>query len=109
MSLLKQAKDRLIRLALGSKVVPSGLAELGHYIRVNGSIDFGFEKQEDGSYVAVSKDFRYGSIVTAGKDLRELEDNIKDAILTSFEIPSSYARDADLRRVESDKRGYAFA
>ncbi|MFH1098501.1 MAG: hypothetical protein V1723_01040 [Candidatus Uhrbacteria bacterium] len=109
MSLFKQARDQFIRFALGRDGVPSGLAELSHYLRFNEPISFRLEKQDDGSYVATSQGFRHGSIVTAGRDSQEIEEHIKDAILTSFEVPSSYAREADLRRVDETKQGYAFA
>ena len=47
--------------------------------------------------------------MTSGRDSQEVEERIKDAILTAFEVPSSYAREADLRRVDETKQGYAFA
>lgn len=46
--------------------------------------------------MARSTNFRYGSIITSGKDEQEVDRNIKDAILTSFEIPSAYSADAKL-------------
>jgi len=48
--------------------------------------------------VAVSENFRYGSIVTFAEDEKRLDDKIKDAILTSFGIPSSYAKEAGIHR-----------
>lgn len=107
MSLYKQAKDQFIRFMLGKNSVPSGLAELNHYFRFNGPINFRYEKQEDGSIVAVSDNFRYGSIITHVDRKEELDEKIKDAILTAFEVPSSYAKEAGLHRV-GDKE-YAFA
>lgn len=107
MSLYKQAKDKIIRFMLGSKAVPSGLSDLHHYFRVHGPINFKFEKQEDGAFVAISENFRYGSIVTHSKTREDLDEKIKDAILTAFEVPSSYAKEADVRKMEN--RGYAFA
>jgi hypothetical protein len=107
MSLYKQAKDHLIRFMLGKDVVPSGLSELNHYFRTYGPLNFRDEKQEDGSIVAISENFRYGSIITSASDQAELDENVKDAILTAFEVPSSYAKEAGLHRVA--EREYAFA
>ncbi|MCR4337680.1 MAG: hypothetical protein NUV91_07750 [Candidatus Omnitrophica bacterium] len=94
MSLIKQAKDQIIRLILGKDSVPSGLFELNQYFRNYGPINFSFEKQEDGQFVAVSKDFRYGSIISSAPTEAELDEKVKDAILTAFEVPSSYAKEA---------------
>ena len=66
------------------------------------------DKIENDQHIAISTNFRYGSIVTSGKDVEELEKNIKDAILTSFDIPSSYAKEANILKV-GQERGYAFA
>jgi len=107
MSLYKQAKDQLIRLMLGKNSIPSGLAELNHYFRFNGPINFRYEKQEDESMVAISDNFRHGSIITHADRQEELDEKIKDAILTAFEVPSSYAKEASVHRV-GDKE-YVFA
>lgn len=107
MSLYKQLKDRLIRLLLGKDLVPSGLAELHQYFRSYGPIQFRYEKQEDGSFVAVSENFRHGSIVTHAGDRGALDSKIEDAILTAFEVPSSYASEAAVHRV--GEKEYAFA
>ena len=107
MSVYKQLKDQCIKLLLGKDVVPSGLSELNNYFRVHGPIHFTCEKQEDGSLVAVSNDFLYGSIITHAKDSSELEEKVKDAVLTAFEVPSSYAKEANVHRV--GEGGYAFA
>ena len=107
MSIIKQTKDYLVKALSGTKFVPQGLFEASEYFRHNGPINFDF-KNENGQYVATSTNFRFGSIVTAGKDIEELEKNIKDAILTSFDIPSSYAKEANVRKV-GQERGYAFA
>jgi len=107
MSIVKQTKDRVIKVLLGKDAVPSGLAELNRYFRVHGPIGFRREKQEDGSIVMVSKNFRYGSIITHVKNESELDVKVADAILTAFEVPSSYAKEADLKRV--GKEEYAFA
>lgn len=108
MSFLKQVKDYLGRFLLGSAAVPSGLFELQRYFRANGPINFKVEKQEDGTYIAVSTDFRQGSIITQATIFEELDEKIKDAILTTFEVPSSYAKEADIRR-QGTGQEYAFA
>jgi len=107
MSLYKQAKDHLIRAFLGKNAAPAGLVELNRYFRLYDPINFNYEKQEDGSLVAVSTNFRYGSIITSAARQDELDEKIKDAILTAFEVPSSYAKDAGIHRVA--EKGYAFA
>ena len=107
MSLFKQTKDYLIKTLLGNTSVPRGLVELHQYFRVHGPIDFRREKQTDGSSIMISENFRYGSIITHIKNESELDTKIADAILTAFEVPSSYAQEADLKRV--GKKEYAFA
>ena len=94
MTLTKKAKDRIIRALLGGNTVPRSVLDLHQYFRQFGPISFRYERAEDGTTIAISNNFRYGSIVTSGKDPKELDKNIKDAILTSFEIPSSYAKEA---------------
>jgi len=111
MSFLKKQKDNILRSILGSSIVPRGLFELNQYFRIYQSIKFDFKPTEDG-IVAISSNFRYGSIVTTGRDERELDLNIKDAILTSFEIPSSYAKEAKIRRIDEKpqkQKEYALA
>ena len=107
MSLYKQAKDQFIRVMLGKNSVPSGLVELNRYFRYNDPIIFRYEKQEDGSIIAISDNFRHGSIITHAERQEELDEKIKDAILTAFEVPSSYAKEAGVHRV-GDKE-YVFA
>ena len=108
MSIIKVAKDFLIKGLNGSRFVPKELLELNEYFRHYGPIKFNFTK-ENGLIVAVSIGFRYGSIITSGKDEDELDRNIKDAILTSFSIPSSYAREAKISRVEERRTEYVLA
>lgn len=107
MSIYKQTKDQLIRFMLGKNAAPAGLVELNHYFRVYGPINFRHEKQEDGSVVAISEDFRYGSIITHADFPGELDEKVMDAILTAFDVPSSYAKEAGVHRV--GEREYAFA
>ncbi len=108
MGLVKIMKDRLVKALLGRSAAPMGLVELNRYFRMNGPINFDFH-QEDGLLVAVSSDFRHGSIVAHGRDEQELDANIKDAILTSFEVPSSYAKEAGVHRMGKENRQYALA
>jgi hypothetical protein len=107
MSLHKQVKDLFIKALLGKESVPSGLVELNHYFRFYGPIGFRHEKQEDGSIIVISENFKYGSIITHVKNETELDEKIVDAILTAFEVPSSYTKQADLKRV--GEKDYAFA
>lgn len=101
-------KDWLFKSYLQShKAVPSGLVELAKYFQNNEPIKFAYH-QEDGMIVAVSKNYRYGSIVTFAHNEKELDDKIKDAILTSFGIPSSYAKEASIHR-EGDAKHMAYA
>ena len=108
MAVVKIIKDFLIKGLNGPKSVPAGLLELYEYSKNFGSLNFYFN-QENGSIIATSKNFHYGSIITSGRNLAELDKNIKDAILTSFEIPSSYAKEAKISRVGEKHSEYALA
>ena len=108
MSIFKRTKDHLIKFLLGSKTVPQGLFELSQYCRLFGGIHFDYKK-ENGTIIAISADFKLGSIITSGKDEKELDKNIKDAILTFFEIPSSYSKEAKVCKVGEGQREYAIA
>lgn len=107
MAIQKQLKDYLLKWLWGSDSVPQGLVELTKYFINYGPIQFDYQKVSDG-WVAISKNFQYGSIVTSGKDEKQLDDNIKDAILTSFEVPSSYLKEAGIYKVGKE-REYAVA
>ncbi|HAM88875.1 MAG: hypothetical protein US83_C0020G0009 [Candidatus Falkowbacteria bacterium GW2011_GWC2_38_22] len=112
MVLLKQTKDYLIKFLWNGKSVPIGLFELAQYFRTNGAIHFEF-KQEGKELIAISKNFQYGTIVTSAESQTELDEKIKDAILTAFDVPSSYAKEAGVhkveQRVEQKVCAYAFA
>ena len=110
MSPTKVIKDWLFKAYLQShKTVPSGLVELEKYFRHYEPIKFN-NHQEDGLIVAVSENFRYGSIVTYAKNPTELDQKIEDAILTAFGIPSSYAKEAALKKTGSkEEMAYATA
>lgn len=107
MSIYKQLKDKFVRAMIGREAVPAGLVELHQYFRVYKSINFRYEKQSDGSIIAISDNFAHGTIITRASNDKELVEKVKDAILTAFEVPSSYADEAAIRR--TDEKGYAFA
>ncbi len=107
MTFIKKTKDQLVKILLGKASVPRGLFELDQYFRQYGSISFRREQGDNGRIVAVSNNFRFGSIVTSGVSPDELDKNIKDAILTSFEVPSSYAHEAGIQKVGDRQETYA--
>ncbi len=109
MFIVKKVKDRLVKQLLGKASVPRGLFELNQYFRHYPPIKFKYNNTEDGTIVAVSENFRYGSIVTSGKNNKELDENIKDAILTSFDVPSSFAKEANINKVGVHQEQYALA
>jgi len=109
MSIFKRAKDQLIKfLLIGSKTVPQGLFELNRYCRLFGGIHFQYKKEKE-MLIAISDNFKLGSIVTSGKDEKELDRNIKDAILTFFEITSSYSKEESICKVGERQGEYAIA
>ncbi len=109
MAFTKKMKDQLIKLLFGNSAVPRGLFELNQYFRHHGPIHFRNEQGEDGSIIAISENFRFGSIITSGKTPEELDKNIQDAILTSFSIPSSFAKEASIHKVGDTQEKYALA
>lgn len=108
MSITKQLKDYVVKFCWSGKTVPVGLFELSQYCKNYGPIEFEY-KHEDDKIIAISKNFRYGSIITSANNDKELDENIKDAILTSFEIPSSYTKEAGLHKVGHEAMAYAIA
>ena len=107
--MMKYLKDYVIKFILAGDTVPAGLSEFHHYFRAYSPIKFNYHEQNDDSWVAVSKNYQYGKIVTSGSSMKELEQNIQDAILTSFEIPISYKKEAGIHKVGSRKGEYVFA
>lgn len=101
-------KDRIYRLLSRKDYIPEGVLEWVRYSRDYGAIKFEFEKG-DGYILARSTNFRFGSIVTSGKDLKELDRNIRDAILTAFQIPSSFEDKAEIQRRDEERVAYAAA
>jgi len=108
MSIIKQLKDRIGKAMLGANTVPRELFELVNYFRLNDAIKFEFNEEGD-EIVAVSKNFRFGSIVTSGRNEKELDENIKDAILTAFDLPSAYKKEASVYNKNSKQKEYALA
>lgn len=108
MTLLKQTKDLIVKAISGRNYVPVQLLNLNKYFRHYGAIKFALH-QEDDVIVSVSTNFRYGSIIACGKNEKELEVNTKDAILTSFEIPSAYKKEACIVREGEKANAYALA
>jgi hypothetical protein len=112
MSLIKQAKDYIKKYFVyainGHEYVPKELVDMLRYFKNYGAIKFEYKKEKD-CIVAISTNFIYGSIVTSGKDEKELDKNIKDAILTSFDIPSAYAKEAAIKRKNELQSVYAAA
>ncbi len=112
MNIKKVIKDRVIKVLNGPEMVPIELIELNKYFHVYGGINFDFKKSDEGYTIARSTNFKYGSIITSGRNEEEVDKNIKDAILTSFEIPSVYLKESKLRREGVEKQNqsvYALA
>ncbi len=106
---LKEVKDNIIKFISGSDLVPRELLEVHDYFRLNKAINFEFH-EENGGIMAVSKDFRHGSIVTFGKNYKDLDEKIKDAILTSFDLPSAYKNEASIYNKDiNSKKEYVLA
>lgn len=60
-------------------------------------INFNIQKiEEDGEiyFVAKSVDYPKGAIITSGANVKELENSIKDAIFTAFEVPARFCHPA---------------
>lgn len=107
---LKAFRDYIRKTVWENKdLKPRGLYDLSEYMRHYKVIRFNYSRNEDGSLTAVSENFRHGSIITSGRNEEELDKNIKDAILTSFEIPSSYAQEAKIIKEGADAKEYALA
>ena len=106
--MLKRIKDNIIKFIWGSSVVPAGLFELSDYFVKNKSIHFQF-REENGCIIAKSLDFKHGVILTSGRTWQEVDRNIKDAILTAFSVPSSYAKEANIHKVGAKSKEYAIA
>lgn len=108
MSLSKIFIDSLTKLVRGPECVPRGVADFQRYFRYYKKIEFRVTS-EDGVFIAESVDFKYGAIVTSGATKQELDNNIEDAILTAFEIPSVYAHEVPLTKMQGGRLEYAAA
>ncbi len=109
MSYPKVIKDWVYKALMPKGIVPQGVVEILRYGHSNGPIKFNYRKGEAGSIIAESENFRYGVIITSAGNSEELDRNIKDAILTAFDIPSSYSKEVSISRVGEEKLGYAIA
>lgn len=108
MSIVKITTDRIVKALSGKDNVPRGLFELDKYFRLYGGIEFDHIKEGD-IIVAKSNNFKQGSIITSGRTMEELDNNIGDAILTAFDVPSSYAKEISLHPVNQEQKKYAIA
>ena len=95
MNTIKILKDKFVK-TVAPDYTP--VRELHTYLKDHGGIHFEKHQLEDGSWISRSTNFIYGSILTTGRDLGDLDVNTKDAILTAFEIPSSYAMEANIHQ-----------
>ena len=108
MSIIKVTKDYIIKAIRGKNVVPRELLDLHDYFRIYDPINFIYEKK-DGLIIAESTNFRFGSIITSGRNEKELEENIKDAIITSFDLPAAYSKEAKIYNMGKNTNTYALA
>ena len=72
----------------GKKALKDLQYDLNH-----GGIDFELNQIKDSTgiyFVAKSKNAEKKRIITSGQTLGEVQENIKDAIFTAYEIPSCY-------------------
>ncbi len=110
MKVLKVIKDKIYKTFLVPYgVAPQGLVDMYEYFKdYKEGIIFEF-KTDNGIITAISTNFKWGTIVTEARTKKELDKNIKDAILTAFEIPSSYAKEAKIERIGSVKKANQYA
>lgn len=106
--MIKHLKDTLIKYFSGSDLLPLEVFEASEYFRHFGSINFEFKKEGE-LIIATSTNFKWGTIVTSGGNNRELDRNIRDAILTSFSVPSAYIDKLQIRKVDERQPKYALA
>jgi len=105
---VKEIKDFIVKIVNGRDYVPTGLLELNRYFRYYDPIYFDII-DEGNILIAKSTNFRYGTIITNGRDIQEVDKNIKDAIMSSFDIPSSYAKEAAISNIGDKNMQYASA
>ena len=66
------------------------LNDLNYILSVRGGINFDTKKIKDESgeyYFAESNNIHHKSIIVTGKNLEELDKNIKDAIFALYQVP----------------------
>ncbi|MDO8686870.1 MAG: hypothetical protein Q7K11_01520 [Candidatus Berkelbacteria bacterium] len=105
---LKYIKDTLIKYLSGSRFLPEEVLTASEYFRHFNAINFDIKK-DDGLFIATSTNFQWGTIATSGHSVRELDRNIKDAILTAFSVPSTYADKLKIHNVDERQKKYALA
>lgn len=103
---LKIIKDQIVKILSNGTSAIDELNDMQEYFRHYGEIKFSLKKGER-QIIAVSTNYRHGAIITAGRNQKELDENIKDAILTMFEIPSVYAKEAGIHKVGEKEASYA--
>lgn len=64
---------------------------LDKYLKTNNPIVFD-KKKEGGVFIAVSNNFKYGSIITSAHSQEDLDLNIEDAVLTAFDMPVTHKK-----------------
>jgi hypothetical protein len=106
MGVAKVIKDNLDKHIFNRNKFISEINGFRRYFALYDSINFNIH-QEDGVFVAKSTDYKYGSIITSADSKEEIEKEIKDAILTSFGIPSAYANEAKVVNTGSKSERYA--
>lgn len=84
----------LINQILGrmpSKEGQNALAQLMHQLS-HGGINFKITSHQDesGSYLKAEAEIDGKFIITSGRNLLELDKNIKDAIFTAYKVPGHY-------------------
>lgn len=80
---------------LPSQKGAEALSDLKYILEVRGGISFSVRRMEEEQnvyYIAESKNIHNKSIVVTGKNLDELDKNIKDAIFTLYQVPAYYAK-----------------
>jgi len=105
----KKIKDNLFKILFQisyKNFVPKSVFDVHEYFRIYPAIQFMYKK-EHGKYIAISENFRYGSIITSAETIEQLEKEIEDAILTAFEVPSSYAKEVKIHKIGNQERKYA--
>ncbi|MEA2065010.1 MAG: hypothetical protein U9O66_01795 [Patescibacteria group bacterium] len=78
----------------------------------NNKIDFEIKEHNDetGKYfLAKSMNLNNGQIITSGKNLVELDKNIKDAIYSAFDVPAYYCDYSKIRNINEPIKELKYA